>query len=257
MEHDDYRWLRQRAKRTARLFDGYRIDHLVGFYRTFSRPLGTDVGTFDPGEQDDQIALGERLMSIFMGSGAQIIAEDLGVVPDFVRESLAALAIPGYKVLRWEREWKIDDQPFIDPAEYPSLSVATTGTHDTDPIAIWWQTAPTDEREAFAALPSIASYFAQTSPRTATFTPRLRDAILRALYSSASNLVLVPFPDIFGWTHRINTPATITDENWTWRLPWPVDTLHRQLDAGERLSTLRAWAEETGRFTRTVMKNGK
>jgi hypothetical protein len=33
--------------------------------------------------------------------------------------------------------------------------------------------------------------------------------------------------------------------------------LHRQLDAGERLSTLRAWAEETGRFTRTVLKNEK
>ena len=257
MEHDDYRWLRQRAKRSARLFDGYRIDHLVGFYRTFSRPLGTNVGSFDPADEDDQIALGERLMTIFMGSGAQIIAEDLGVVPDFVRESLAALGIPGYKVLRWEREWETDDQPFIDPTEYPSLSVATTGTHDTDPIAIWWETAPADEREAFAALPSIAAYFAKTSPRTATFTPRLRDAILRALYSSTSNLVLVPFPDIFGWTHRINTPATITDENWTWRLPWPVDTLRRQPDAGERLSSLRAWAEETGRFTRTVIKKEK
>ena len=83
------------------------------------------------------------------------------------------------------------------------------------------------------------------------------DAILRALYSSASNLVLVPFPDIFGWTHRINTPATITDENWTWRLPWPVDTLRGQPDAGERLSSLRAWAEETGRLQTPVMKNGK
>jgi 4-alpha-glucanotransferase len=255
MARDDYRWLRQRAKRSARLFDGYRIDHLVGFYRTFSRPLDTGAGSFDPAEQDNQIALGERLMAIFMESGAQIIAEDLGVVPDFVRESLAALGIPGYKVLRWERKWKADGHPFIDPAEYPPLSVATTGTHDTDPIAIWWETAPVTERRAFAALPSVAAYFAQTPPGTATFTPALRDAILRALYSSASNLVLVPLPDIFGWTHRINTPATITDENWTWRLPWPVDMLRRQPDAGERLASLRAWAQETGRFTMTVMRN--
>ena len=37
-----------------------------------------------------------------------------------------------------------------------ALSVATTGTHDTEPIATWWDTAGADEREAFAALPQIA-----------------------------------------------------------------------------------------------------
>ena len=37
--------------------------------------------------------------------GAEIIAEDLGIVPDFVRESLARLGVPGYKVFRWERHW--------------------------------------------------------------------------------------------------------------------------------------------------------
>jgi 4-alpha-glucanotransferase len=95
MERDDHRWLRQRARRSARLFHGYRIDHLVGFYRTFSRPLDSAHGSFDPADQQDQLALGERLMAIFAGCGARIIAEDLGVVPDFVRASLTKLAIPG------------------------------------------------------------------------------------------------------------------------------------------------------------------
>jgi 4-alpha-glucanotransferase len=257
MERDDYRWLRERARRSARLFDGYRIDHLVGFYRTFSRPLDSAEGSFDPPEEEDQIALGERLMAIFTESRARIIAEDLGLVPDFVRESLAALRIPGYKVLRWERDWEADGRPFIDPAEYPPLSVATSGTHDTDPIATWWETAAAAEREAFAELPAVAPYFATTAPATAPFTPALRDVILRALYASASNLVLVPFPDIFGWTDRINTPATVTDDNWTWRLPWAVDTLAEQAEARERLTSLRAWAEETGRLTTSVMKNAK
>jgi len=35
---DDYGWLRERARRSASLYDGYRIDHLVGFYRTYARP---------------------------------------------------------------------------------------------------------------------------------------------------------------------------------------------------------------------------
>src|SRR5262249_28737723 len=34
MAAEDFRWLRERARRSADLFDGYRIDHLVGFYRT-------------------------------------------------------------------------------------------------------------------------------------------------------------------------------------------------------------------------------
>ena len=33
----DFEWLRHRARRNADLFDGYRVDHLVGFYRTYFR----------------------------------------------------------------------------------------------------------------------------------------------------------------------------------------------------------------------------
>ena len=40
MAAEDDRWLRQRARRMARLYDGYRVDHLVGFFRTYSRRLG-------------------------------------------------------------------------------------------------------------------------------------------------------------------------------------------------------------------------
>ena len=34
-------------------------------------------------------------------------------------------------------------------------SVATSGTHDTEPLAIWWEHAPTEERHAVLAIPSI------------------------------------------------------------------------------------------------------
>jgi len=32
-----FRWLAQRARRNAALYDGYRVDHLVGFFRTYVR----------------------------------------------------------------------------------------------------------------------------------------------------------------------------------------------------------------------------
>ena len=34
---NDYAWLRERTRRSADLYDGFRIDHLIGFYRTFVR----------------------------------------------------------------------------------------------------------------------------------------------------------------------------------------------------------------------------
>src|SRR5262249_34070733 len=90
---DDFRWLRDRARRSADLYDGYRIDHLVGFYRTYGQPRNGDPSFFSPAAEADQKALGERVIEILRGAGAEIIAEDLGTVPDFVRESLVSLEV--------------------------------------------------------------------------------------------------------------------------------------------------------------------
>jgi len=240
-------WLKQRAHRTARLFDGYRIDHLVGFYRTYSRPLGEQEGAFDPPDQPHQLAQGERLMELFIASGARIVAEDLGSVPEFVRESITRLGLPGYKVLRWEREWDTPGQPFRDPARYPALAVGTTGTHDTDPNKTWWETAGPEEREAFAALPQIHRALAGAAAASAPFTPALRDAILEVLYRSPADLLLLPIQDVFGWPDRINTPGTVDADNWCWKLPWPVDRVAAEPEALERAIFLRRLSTETGR----------
>src|SRR6185295_8251519 len=129
----DFDWLRQRARRNADLFDGYRVDHLVGFFRTYLRPLDGSTPAFTPSLEPEQVALGERVLAVMRAPGAEIIAEDLGVVPDFVRASLARLDVPGYKVFRWERQWHTPGEPFKDPVAYPPASVATSGTHDTEP----------------------------------------------------------------------------------------------------------------------------
>ena len=45
---NDYAWLRMRARRQADLYDGFRVDHLVGFYRTYVRPLDGSAPYFMP-----------------------------------------------------------------------------------------------------------------------------------------------------------------------------------------------------------------
>jgi 4-alpha-glucanotransferase len=246
-EADDDRWLRGRARRCADLYDGCRIDHLVGFYRTYAIPRdGTPY--FLPADPARQIAQGERLMKIFCRSEHAVIAEDLGTVPDYVRQSLARLGLPGFKVLRWERDWDAPGQPFRDPASYPAVSVAMTGTHDHEPMRVWWEHAPQEERAAALRIPGLdRSGAAPDSP----FSAALRDAFLRVLFHAGSNLLLLPIQDVFAWSDRINVPATVSADNWTYRLPWPVDRLGDIPEAREAAARLRHWAEESGRATRS------
>jgi 4-alpha-glucanotransferase len=234
-------WLRARARRSAALYDGYRIDHLVGFYRTYVIPQDGGKRRFCPADEASQEAQGERVMALFREEGPHIIAEDLGTVPDFVRASLTRVGVPGHRVFRWEREWHHPEQPFRDPRNYPALSVATSGTHDTEPAAVWWEQAPADERRKVAALPDLEPVFGEHDVQEMPFTPALRDALLEILVASGSDLLILPIQDVFGWRDRINVPAKVDHENWTWRLPWPVDAIDAQPAARERAARLRAW----------------
>src|SRR5207244_6530571 len=54
---EDFRWLRERARRNADLYDGYRVDHLVGFYRTYGNPKDGTRPVFTPADEPAQLAL--------------------------------------------------------------------------------------------------------------------------------------------------------------------------------------------------------
>ncbi len=240
---NDYDWLRERTRRSADLYDGFRIDHLIGFYRTFvRRPDGT--AGFNPGDERAQRAQGERLLSVFSEGGASLIGEDLGTVPDFLRVSLAERGIPGMKVMRWERNWHAAGHPFHDVTSYPEVSVATSGTHDTETMAEWWDSASEEERQAVLALPVLRD--AGLSPQ-APFSDQTRDVLLEALFAAGSRLLILPVQDILGWRDRINTPALVNDENWTWRLPGPVEDLTTDPGGLERAGFLRELSRKHAR----------
>ncbi len=221
MQSTGFQWMRARARRTAALFDGVRIDHLVGLYRIYVRPTDpTHDKVFSPPDEPAQSLLGAKILGIYLQSGIEVVAEDLGTVPPFVRFSMARLGVPGFKVMRWERAWDTAGQPFVDPAEYPEESVGLSGTHDTEPLAQWWRDLSDDDCAAFLGLPSVAVSGVSTK---SSFVPDVRDAIVNALIGGAARTVMLPLQDVFGWDVRINTPATVNDQNWTWRVAQPVD----------------------------------
>jgi 4-alpha-glucanotransferase len=248
----DFDWLRNRARRNADLFDGYRVDHLVGFYRTYFRPHDGSEPQFVPEGEAAQRTLGEQVLAVFREPGTEIIAEDLGVIPDFVRNSLSSLGVPGYRVFRWERSWHQPGQPFHDPLEYPASSVATSGTHDTEPMVVWWENAPSAERAAVLAIRCLGERLAEDDCAAAlgraAMTRELHGALLEVLLASRSDIVILPIQDVFGWRDRINQPATVGHENWTWRLPWPADRMVTEPDAIAVAVQLREWSRRHGRL---------
>jgi len=248
MRADDLQWWRARARHAAGLFDLLRIDHVVGFYRTYS--FGPDAelpGRFYPEEESDQREQGEtffKMLKAEVGPDA-LIGEDLGTIPPWVRKSLTALGVMGLKVLRWEKkDWGTPEERFVPPSEYPELSVAVTGTHDTETLAAWWRHTTPAEREQLAK----ALNFPPTLELSGKISEQLLDAILEPLYASPSRLVLAPLQDLFGWQQRINMPGSIADRNWTYRLPMPIERMTRGRTIRARTAKLREMARRTDRF---------
>ncbi|MGA6972719.1 MAG: 4-alpha-glucanotransferase [Candidatus Binatus sp.] len=250
MRAEGFKVLRARARHASTLYDLIRIDHVVGLYRTFN--FGADPnepGGFTPWIEDEQRRQGEEVIRTIKeeAGAADLIAEDLGTVPPWVRQSLTNLGVPGYKVMQWERAWGQGDEPFINPTSYPELSLATTGTHDTEPLTVWWHAQPLGDREKFVRSLGLEG---KVNPRR-MLEESAREAILQLLYSAPSRLVIIPVQDLFGWSARINRPGTINASNWTYRLPLTLERMRRSHAIQTDVAKLREIAIKSGRFEET------
>jgi 4-alpha-glucanotransferase len=237
-------WLRSRIRHASRLYDRFRLDHVVGYFRQWVRPKHAGGGRFDPGDEAAQLARGRTVLSAMVeevpaarsaAAPPRIIAEDLGVVPRFVRETMRELGLPGYRVLPWERDGAI----FRDPGAFPATSVASWSTHDTAPITAWWDDFSETDRKVLGERASV--------PEGASDAERSL-ALLGDLYGSSSDLALVLAQELLGERGRLNTPATVNDGNWTWRLPRPVEDLAADPAVAARMAAVRARIESSGRL---------
>jgi 4-alpha-glucanotransferase len=238
MDKNDFAWLRSRARHAAELFDRFRIDHVVGFFRQWVKGEGAPAGAFDPPDEKDQEVHGESVLRAMLDAAGDesVIAEDLGVIPDFVRETMGRLGLPGYKVLPWER-----DGDFIprDPRAFPPRSVATWSTHDTAPITQWWYDLEDWERERLAKLDGIPLDLPEHDREL---------ALIKLLFSSSSDLTLLLAQEILGDKTRINTPGTVNDVNWTWRLARPIEELRDDANVSARLDAIGQLASAAKRI---------
>lgn len=217
MERDGDTWIKARAKAAAATYDTRRIDHAIGYFRQYVRDAKTPKGRFMPAEEPAQQHRGERNFRI-LSEGTSIVAEDLGVIPRFAKDTLARLGLPGYQVMRWARE----DGVYRDPHHYPEVSLVTTGTHDTETMRSWWETAQDWERETVCRVwPELR----RLTPPPKTFTADVHEALLQAALGAQSDWCILPWSDVFGESERINTPGTVGPHNWAYRMKPNVETL--------------------------------
>ena len=247
MEEDDLKWLRARTRHAAQMYDRFRLDHVVGYFRMYVRKPG-HRGYFDPEGDATQRAHGERVLRAIIdeagrgngvnGGRAQVIAEDLGVIPPFVRETLRELQTPGYKVIPWEKDEGAHGGTFRDPSAFSPLSVATWSTHDTAPITAWWDDFTGVEREQLERLAGISK---KASEDERVF------ALLGLLFRAGSSLTLTLAQELLGERTRINTPGTVGEANWTYRLPKPIEDLETDERVKARFERVRGLAGDAGR----------
>ena len=218
-----------------------RIDHVLGLRRAFWVPADGRPGGYVSYPFDALLAM---VAIEAHRADTVVVGEDLGLVPEGLRERLAQEHIAGYTVLQFERH----ADGFVDPGYYRHLSIASIGSHDVPPLRGWWAGSDivalrvagmVDDAEAQAmreergrARVQLWELLARRglladaaldpgSPPAALDTVALR-ACHRLLAESPAILAAVQLDDVLGVVEQQNLPGTV-NEHPNWRRRHPVD----------------------------------
>ncbi|MDD2045968.1 4-alpha-glucanotransferase [Pseudomonas putida] len=235
---------------------GLRIDHVMGLQRLWLIPQGAHAseGAYLNYPLDDLLRL---LCLESVRHRAIVLGEDLGTVPEGLREKLAQRAILGMRVLQFEQDPPGHFKPILD---WPDNALATSSTHDLPPLAGWLQARDIDWNQRLALIDAITERhwrdtrqqerqgLQQTLERNYSVQPDsdgLIDACIRYLGHTRAPLVLIPLEDLLGIDEQPNLPGTVdTHPNWRRRFSLPASALLDDADAARRLELLAQAREQ-------------
>ena len=246
-----YQYFIELLRGNLRYGGAIRIDHVMGLFRLFWIPRGlpASAGTYVHYPAEDLLAI---LALESVRAKALVIGEDLGTVPDWVRERLGSAGVLSYRVFYFERwasgAWK-------PPASYPTQSLAVVTTHDLPPLGGYWEGADIETRATLGLFPSDEARVAMLAERerekagilaalksegllpsgtpddpalVSTMTEQLAQAIHRYLARTPAWIVLANVEDVIGTLAQTNVPGTIDQHpNWSRRLSVTVEELVR------------------------------
>lgn len=241
-----------------------RLDHVMSLFRLFWIPRGMppSAGAYVQYPWDDLLGI---LALESARHQAVIVGEDLGTVPDLVRDKLHAAGVLSYRVFYFERgndgEWK-------RPAMYPRQALAVVTTHDLPTLAGFWDGEDLRLRERLGFYPDESAYRRAVDERQRDkagiaralqqegvwpsgtdeavalhqpLSPDLTGAIHTYVAQSPSSFMLVTLEDLVGDATQVNLPGTLDSyPNWSHKTPLTLDEVKASLQARQLATILKS-----------------
>jgi len=222
---NDFAVMRELMRANMRYAGALRLDHVLGLKRLFMIPRGEAGGAYV------RFPFEGLLRAVSEESHRHrciVIGEDLGTVPEGLRETLAQWGLWGCRVMLFERE---HGGGFRLPAHYPSEALASFNTHDLPSFRGWVEGHDLRLRHAIG----VAS--GESGEQRAQSQAALRQALAPLggadvaalagfLAATPCRLAAIALDDIVGVRDQVNIPGTTTQHpNWRRKLPVAVEDL--------------------------------
>jgi 4-alpha-glucanotransferase len=204
-ETEKFKWWIIRMQKLFERFDFVRIDHFRGLVQYWEVPAGEKTAKNGSWENVPTYKLLDALIK--NNQPFQVIAEDLGLITDDVRDAINHYEFPVMKVLHFAFGDN-SHNPYL-PHEYARNCIVYTGTHDNNTTKGWFEyDAQPEEKERFY------NYIGKKIPIEECVWEMIRLA-----QSSVADCAIIPVQDILslGSESRINKPG-ILEGYWEWRL---------------------------------------
>ncbi len=214
MEADGYDWWIKRIERAKELYDVIRIDHFRGLDRYYAVPYDSDTAEVGEWENGPSLKLFDKVRERL--GDVPIIAEDLGVMDDGVKELREKTGFPGMKIVLFAFDGEEDNEYL--PENMGENSVAYTGTHDNATALGLLKRMNEQQFKVFkkrlrAALEKEGVVFPFVNREQAAL------ALCVCTLASPAKVAVIPVQDLCGLDDdcRMNVPS-VAEGNWKFRL---------------------------------------
>ena len=245
-------------RNNMRCYGALRLDHVMSLCRLWWVPAGCAAteGAYV------HYPLHQLLTVLSLESARNsclVVGEDLGVVPDEMRQAMPEFGLYHYKVLLFE---KLAGR-FRRPDEFVRRALAQATTHDMPTLRSYWEARDIElrrrlqlypssdvendilrERDAdremlLAALREQGLNPAQPNAPLEPYTAELGHALHLYLARSATALVALQIEDLLGMTDPVNVPGTNTEyPNWQRKVTADLEDIAAREDLAAQLAEI-------------------
>ncbi|MBI4767573.1 MAG: 4-alpha-glucanotransferase [Deltaproteobacteria bacterium] len=280
---EGYQLFSLEIRKNSRPGGALRIDHVMKFSRLFwileERP--PQEGVYVRYSFEDYL----KILALESNRNKTlIIGEDLGTVPDQLREVLHQYGLFSYRLFYFEKD---ETGNLMSPADYPEYALASVSTHDLPPLAGFWAMEDLVLRRELGLMATEEQFHQALAGRIrekrrmidrlyqlgflsqeerltlqAQEKPVLTDEIHRAVVSfilnSRAKLAILTQEDLFGEKKQLNLPGTVDSyPNWSRKMRYALEELRNHPEVLKKAEMFRGLIDQSGRRVRSGRTPGK